>query len=282
MRTIINIQQKITLVFLVAGVVFWVVLQILGSKVSFYNDVFAFVLNIIPLAGGLVAIRGSLRWKLKNSVGKGMFLAGLGIFLWSLGGIVWSYLNFSKGIATPYPSLADVFYLPSVFLYCTGTIYLAGAAGADFGLRHNLKSKCITAVLLVALLWLANHLILSGVRGHFIGETSFLENFLDIMYPLGDILSLCTAIVISGLYFKFLVREYRVAVSTLLVGLALMFIGDLYFSYATALGTHRNGGLNDLIFTVAMPLLVFGVLGFYNKDKDTDREKLHIFNFLQY
>ncbi len=213
-----------------------------------------------------------------------MFIAGLGLFLWSLGGIVWSYYNFFQHILIPYPSLADAFYFPSIFLYCIGTIYLARAAGADFGLRHNLKVKMLVTVCILVGLGFLNYVILARIQAHhLIQDVPFLEKVLDIGYPLGDLLSLCISVIISGLYFQFLVKEYRVAVSTLLGGLAMMFVGDLYFSYDTALGTHRNGGLSDLIFIFATSLLVFGVLGFYSKEStELGREKLHIFSFLKY
>ncbi len=42
-----------------------------------------------------------------------------------------------------------------------------------------------------------------------------------------------------------------------------MFIADTIFSYTTTVGTYYNGNFGDLILTIGMFLLTFGVLGFY-------------------
>ena len=41
-----------------------------------------------------------------------------------------------------------------------------------------------------------------------------------------------------------------------------MFFADFIFSYTTTVGTFYNGNFGDLIFTVGLFLLSYGVLGF--------------------
>ena len=94
------------------------------------------------------------------------------------------------------------------------------------------------------------------------GETA-LKTFLDIVYPLGDFVGLTIAIIISGLSFKYLGGRYIWDIGSILVGLGVMFIADTVFSYTTTVGTYYNADFGDLLLTLGVFLLSFGVLGFY-------------------
>jgi len=260
-----NAYQKIFFGFLILLVIFWITLFLLGIKEGFYNYLYSFLFGLIPLFAGLIVIARSRVWGgLKSAVGKAVFFIGLGIFLWGCGEAIWSYYNFILNIPAPYPSLADIGFAPSIFFYGLGAIYLAKATGARFGLRSKLaKAFVIVAPFIIAVA--SYYLLVTFARGGVIipsGEP-LLKAFLDIVYPLGDFVGLTIAILVSGLSFKYLGGVYKIDIYSILLGLGVMFVADTVFSYTTTVGTYYNADFGDLLLTLGLFFLSFGVLGFY-------------------
>lgn len=257
--------QKVSVVFLVFLIIFWSVLKLSGIKSGFYNYSYSFLFGLIPLVGGIYAMLSSRTWGgLKSAIGKAVFFIGLGITLWGAGEMIWSYYNFFLGVAAPYPSFADLGFAPSIFFYGLGSIYLAQATGAKFGLRST-KAKIFVVVAPIVICIFSYYVLVIVARGGVLipaGEIP-LKVVLDVLYPLGDFLALTLSVVISGLSFRYLGGKYVISIIALLLGLAMMFIGDSIFSYTTTLGTYYNADFGDLMLTFGVFLLTFGVLGFY-------------------
>src|SRR6185437_10076575 len=101
----LTIPQKISLVFLVFLVIFWLKLFLTSTTLGFENYLYSFLFGLIPLIGGICAMTSAQVWGgLKSAVGKAIFFIGLGVLLWGAGEMIWSYYNFFLGIAAPYPS----------------------------------------------------------------------------------------------------------------------------------------------------------------------------------
>ncbi|TSC86861.1 MAG: Membrane protein [Microgenomates group bacterium Gr01-1014_7] len=266
----INVYQKVSLAFLVFLVVFWVLLFNSGSKEGFYNYLYSFLFGLIPLIGGFIAMVKSRMWGgFGSAVGKAVFFIGLGLFCWGFGETIWSYYNFFLGEPAPYPSLADLGFAPSIFFYGLGTVYLAKATGAKYGLRNNF-AKVFVALAPIILLGISYYFLVVIARGGVLvplGETP-LKIVLDIAYPLGDFLALTIAVIISGLSFQYLGGKYLYDIISILAGLAVMTVADAVFSYTTTVGTFYNGQFGDLLLTTGLFLLTFGVLGFCSKLKE--------------
>ncbi len=252
--------------------IFWDILYLSGEKTGFYNYLYSFLFGLIPLFGGITAIIKSSVWgRFKSAIGKAVFFIGIGLFLWGVGETVWSYYNFFKGIAAPYPSIADLGFAPSIFFYGLGAVYLSKATGAKYGL----KSKTAKAVVILAAVItsiLSYYILIVIARGGILlpeGEGA-LKAILDIAYPFGDFLALAVAVIISGLSFKYFGGKYKIDIFSILAGLAVMFIGDSIFSYATTVGTYYNGNYGDLVLTVGLFLITFGILGFCTSPKLQD------------
>lgn len=261
----LNLYQKVCLGFYIFLVVFWVLLYFSGSKEGLPNFTYSFLFGLIPLIGGLVAMKNSSLWGgFSSAVGKAVFFIGLGLFCWGSGETIWSYYNFFVGEAAPYPSLADVGFAPSIFFYGLGAIYLSKATGAKFGLR-NPVAKVFVMLAPFVLLALSYYLFVTVARGGVLvpeGETS-LKTILDLAYPLGDFVALAISVIVSGLSFKYFGGKYVGDVIAILLGLAVMTFGDAIFSYTTTVGTFYNGQFGDLMLTTGLFLLTFGALGFY-------------------
>lgn len=267
----INFYQKICLGFLVFLVIFWVLLFSSGSKSGFYNYLYSFLFGLIPLLGGIVAILNSKNWGfLKSSVGKAVFFIGLGLFCWGFGEVIWSYYNFFEGIPAPYPSIADIGFAPSIFFYGLGTVFLARATGAKYGLR-NIYAKIFVALAPIIILIASYYLLVVVARGGVLVPEGdgLIKIILDIAYPFGDFLALTIAVIISGLSFKYFGGRFVFDIVSILIGLGVMFVADSVFSYTTTIGTYYNGNWGDLLLTFGLFFITFGVLGFCIKLKDS-------------
>jgi hypothetical protein len=258
-----NIYQKICTAFFLILIVFWVILFTSGARDGFYNYFFVFLYGLIPLFGGIAAMKGFYFWgKFMNAIGKAVFYIGLGLFLWGCGETVWAYYNFFTNVDIPYPSLADLFFAPSVFFYALGAIYLARTT-ADVALKTAFGK--VFVIFAPAILFGISYYILIVVArgGVLLSEGGLtLKTALDILYPLGDFVALSVSVIVSGLSFKYLAGEYKADIMLILSGLATMFVADSIFSYTTTINTAYNGDLGDLVFTLAVFLLTCGVLGF--------------------
>ena len=264
----LNTAQKISSGLFVTFFLFWVVLLVTHTTSGFCNYLFSFLMCVIPIYGGIVAVVSAERWHgMKGLVGKGMLFLGIGLILWGAGELVWSYYNFFAGVAAPYPSIADLGFAPSVFFYAAGTVYLLRAAGADAGLTQRF-AKPFMVLMPIVMFAICYYLLVIVAKGGVLLTTgsSVLKNILDVSYPLGDFISLTLSVVISGLSFRYLTKEYQLGVTALLFGVAVMFAADMIFSYTTTRGSYFNADFGDLVFTIGTFLLTFGVLAFSNKE----------------
>lgn len=257
----LNGYQKACLATFVALVAYWATLYATGTTEGPYNSLFIFLYGLIPLVGGLVAIFGIKAWGGFSTVlGKGLFMIGLGLFLWGVGESVWAYLDFFQGIDVPYPSLADLFFAPSIVLYVTGPIFLAQTTGAGLGWKSAF-GKIFSILAPAAILGLSYYLFV-GDAAALLEDGVSLKTVLDIAYPLLDFVALSVAVIVSGLSFKYLGGAYKYDIISILAGLAAMFVADWILAYTSDIGAAYSGDFGDLAFTVGMFLLTFGALGF--------------------
>ncbi|MDQ3089920.1 MAG: hypothetical protein M3Q24_02080 [bacterium] len=261
---ILNKSQKIALAFLVMLIALWSYIHINSLTGGFYNYLYSFLFGLIPLIGGIYAmIRSSIWGRFSSAVGKAVFFVGLGLFFWGAGETIWSYYNFILNVPAPYPSIADIGFAPSIFFYSLGAAYLSSATGAKYVWRSSV-AKILIALTLIIVSAISYYVLVNVARGGVLlpeGESP-LKTILDLAYPLGDFIGLMIAVVISGLSFKYLGGAYKKDIYSILLGLGVMFIADSIFSYTTTVGTYYNANFGDLMLTLGLFFLTFGVLGF--------------------
>jgi hypothetical protein len=266
----INIYQKICSLYLLGIIAFWAYIQFNGSKTGNLNFTYSFLFGLIPLFGGLLGMQKSAIWgRFKSALGKALFFVSLGLFFWGFGETIWSYYNFFRHVAAPYPSLADIGFAPSVFFWVLGAAYLSRASGALLALKRSRRAKAFAAGATIFLTVISYYLLIHVARGGTLvpeGETT-LKIVLDIAYPFGDYLAASFALIVFTLSFKYFGGLYRTAIGAILAGLGVMYVGDFVFSYATTVGTYYNADWGDLVLTLGLFLLTFGVLGFSSKPK---------------
>ncbi|MEI6316417.1 MAG: hypothetical protein WCO65_01660 [bacterium] len=268
--------QKFCAAFMFGLILFWVFLLLSGSKNTNFNYLFSALTNIIPLTGGIFIIIESKQWRgASDLIYKGLFFMGLGLLFWAFGGAIWSYYNFFLHMSVPYPSLADLGYAPSEFFYCIGAIFLSRGAGADLGIQ-NKYAKFFVAIMPILIFVFSYYLLITiGKSGVLITPHDYwIKTVLDILYPIGDFIGLCLSVIISGLYFNFLMKKYKFGIVLVLIGLVAMFFSDFLFSYTTTRATFFNGNFADLLSTFSLFLLTFGSMFFLEEKVETNNTSL--------
>lgn len=269
MITIFKAQNSRTfiLVYFILMMLFWLGLQVAGVKDLTINLFYSFALNTLAFLGGVCGLMVSRKWGgMRSAVGKGILFMALGLISWGgIGGYIWSYYNFVLSQEIPYPSFSDVGFIAAVPLWAIGMFYLAKATGVKYGLRNSLGK--VYLLLFPILSFIASYYFLVTVArdGVVSDGGGFTKVFFDFAYPLGDVVIITIALLIYGLTLKLLGGIYKWPVRIILLGFVTMFFADAAFSYSTTVETYYNGNYADLLFTVALFLMSFGIASFQTK-----------------
>lgn len=265
----INNAQRIVLIAVSILILGWAILHILGLKTSIWNYLFCFSYGLIPLGAGLFGFRITRQWEgFHTLLGRAIFFIALGLVSWGLGNLYWSYANFFLHIAVPYPSFADTGYIVAIPCWLTGIILLSRAIGAIYGLRRK-RGKLLFG-LIPLLIFIISYYLLVIVARHGVLSTNiheYLKLFFDLAYPTGDITILSSALIIIGLSASYLGGQFARSIIILLAGFIIMYAADFSFSYTTTLNTYYNANIADLLFTIALSCMSFGLLGFSTSKK---------------
>lgn len=247
--------------FLLQNIIFWVGIQISGIKDLPINLIYSFSNGFLATVIGTMGLLISKHWGgSKSAVGKAVLLISLGTLSWGLGTLTWSFYNFVLHEDVPYPSLADVGYALAVPLWTIGVYYLSEATGAKFSLR-KIRGRLFLIILPILAAIFSFYVLFIVARGSsFSTEGGLLKVLLDFYYPLGDWVILTMSFLVFGLSLQYLGGRFRWPIMTILLGFIFMFISDFSFSYTTTVGSYYNGHLADLLFTVAIFVISFGVI----------------------
>lgn len=266
-RTLNNYSLFLLLYFILM-ISYWVTLQLIGVKDSTINLFYSFTLNTLAFLGGVNGVVFSRKWGgLKSALGKGTLFMSVGLILWGgVGGYIWSFYNFVLSQEVPYPSLSDVGFIGAVPFWALGMFYLAKATGVKYGLRE--VGGKIYLLLFPVLTFLVSYYFLVTVgRGGVVTDGgASVKIFFDFAYPVGDVIIITIALLIYGLTLKLLGGLYKWPVRLTLMGFVVMFFADMAFSYSTTVETYYNGNYADLLFTVALFLISFGISRFDIKE----------------
>ena len=117
--------------------------------------------------GGVFALFAARKYGINNSIGKFLIFTGLGLLSSLIGTLIWDYHIFILGTDTPYPSIADIFYILPTPLIAIGLIFLLNVYSV------NIKKKFIWLGGLLALILFGTFISIQGK-----------ELFLEIMMKL--------------------------------------------------------------------------------------------------
>ena len=248
-------------------VIFWAGIQLTKPTNLPINLTYSFALPNMAFLGGVFGIIISRQWGMfKSAVGKGVFFLSAGLISWGgVGGYLWSYYNFVLHQNIPYPSLSDGGFIAAVVLWAIGIFFLSKATGVQYGLKKKM-GRLYLVVFPIVTLALSYYLLVTVARaGSITSGGGLFKVFFDFAYPIGDVVIITIALLVYSLSFKYLGGRFKFPVIIILLGFVAMFFGDFSFSYTTTINTYFNGSYPDLLFTVAMFLMSFGIVSFYTE-----------------
>jgi hypothetical protein len=137
-------------------------------------------------------------------------------------------------------------------------IYLSHATGARFQLRSSF-GKAILLLVPIITIAVSYYVLIVVARQGTLGFTeSWITDFFDLAYPVGDIVILTTVLLIYGLSFKYLGGFFKWSIIMVLTGFVLNYVGDFSFVYLTTKNTYFVADWVDLVYTSAFFCLGFG------------------------
>lgn len=196
----------------------------------------------VAVASGLVLVAAALVARGRSRIA--WSLIGAGVLCWGIGEAVWM-IQLQAG-EVPYPGVADFFYVAGYPLMFAGVITLPYLRPGRFErLRLGIDAAAGTLSLAVVM-WVA---YLHGVVG--LGSDP-IETFLNLLYPLGDVL-LVTALMVLAMRRS----EQRLDLRILLLagGVALTAIADVIFSLQSASDSYVEWGRLDGLWLFSYGLL---------------------------
>ncbi len=182
----------------------------------------------------------------------------IGTLLHFLGETTYGYYEVIAGLEDPFPSLADGFWLSGYLFLYGGIAYLIiGFRRAGFALGSWKEFTSIAVLTGIIFCLVTLELFIPVIKSQ---EVSSLEKFLNIAYPIGDlvliflifILMHFTALLGKGVFSK--PWKYIVA------GYVFMSVGDILFSYYTWLEIYKLGSYIDLWRNAGYLLIAMGAV----------------------
>lgn len=245
------------IVFFLILFLLWLQIFSLGFRETNENYIFGFLYAVIAFIGGVNGLIISKRWGGYNSyVGRGIIFFSLGLIGQWFGQTMWTYYNIVARVQIPYPSIGDIGYFSIIPLYTLGMFYFARAAGAKFSLR-TIGEKLIVIIIPILMFSISYFLFLKDLT---IDPSNLLRTFLDFGYPIGEAITISVALLTYSLSKNTLGGKMKVRILSLIVALIVQYIADSAFLYTAAIGTYYNGGVVDLLYTIAYMFMAISLL----------------------
>lgn len=213
-----------------------------------WNYLFNAAYAMLYFSVGIVGLFGVKLHGLKSAVGRELLAITIGMFGFLFGLFIWSYFNIILQIETPYPSLADVFFVLYIPFIGYGIINLLNVFGLFYSRRILMETVSIFLLATVIIFFYGNPPDLSGA-------VPLLEKSLNIFYLAGD------AFLLSLGYMLIRLTQGKIHTSFffLIGALVIMAIADLLFAYRTGADMYFNGDISDILYATAGFLFSMGV-----------------------
>ena len=229
----------------IAGAI-WVLFTIAYVASPLGTEGRPWISNLVTLGSGWrVAILAFLLWRGYDArePAKRIWLGLLvGFALWAVGETLWAYYDLRLGEEVPFPSIADlawaVGYLPLwIALYLR---YRSIEVRTGSALWATLLGLGLIAVLVI-------YFILWPIITY-PGSERLIEKFLTVLYPVGDLILLLGAVMVS-----IALRGGRLSSAWQLIaaGIVVLGIADLFFVYADWNEIYITEGTPNLITFLA-------------------------------
>ncbi len=216
----------------------WVLLQTPSMRVAL-NDWASLMGSLFAFTAMTFAAYWSFR--LDRRLGRSWTLLALALFCWMLGDLFWLILELGYGFS-PYPSVADFFYLISYPLFLTGVLLFPRQPGVEEGMRWLWLDVLIVMLSAAGIFWdlsLSEALTLPP-------STAFL--LASVAYPLGDLMLVLS---ITLILFQPRLPQWFAALLWMLAGQIFTALADILFSFSNLNLTFSSSLFFNLLFTAA-------------------------------
>lgn len=196
---------------------------------------------LVYLTGAIISFHGCKLAGVRSSVGSALLFFGLALSSYVLALLTWVYYTNILNVETPYPSVADFFFILYIPLIIIAGLRLARIYQFSITKRIIVES--------VAFLIPASALILYyfGLPDFADTESNWQTNFFDLAYTIGGILIATTVFTVvrvsGGKLYKGLIY--------IILGALFQLIGDFIFAYETEQEIFWEGGLSDISFILS-------------------------------
>ena len=208
--------------------------------------------------GAVYALRNLRRLAAENPVRPAWLLLSAGLVAYGLGQACLSYYQVLRSVPTPFPSIADGFFLIAMLLLIpalVGFIRAYQSSGFPFDPKVDLA---LTGGLSAVVLVVAGIIFLGPVVRP--REEFGLGELLEIVYPIADFFLLVPALILFKITWKFRGGQVGKMWLALLVGFFAMAGGDVTFAYFTESVTPLLDAVVDLMFLASYISIARGVL----------------------
>jgi len=198
--------------------------------------------------GALFAWRSARLFEPGNPVRPTWMFLAVGITGFFLGQATLAFYQLVLGVAVPFPSLADVFFLLAYPLLILGFV-TAILAYEKVGFPIGTSSERWALALLAGIVFaMAGVYVLRPILA---APISPLERFLNAAYPALDLVILVPVLILMRIALRFRGGSVVRVWTAVLLGFCFMCVGDVLFAYFSGMGQERLGSLVDLMFVWA-------------------------------
>jgi len=223
-----------------------------GSWVTGIDNCAQFVGPLLALPW---AVGGPRRWSALlrssgNPVGRRAWAPvclGLGALSFAIGQIIWAWYELILHQTTPFPSLADVFFLAEYPFFVAGVLLLPRRRLSGPAMSRITLDACMVMAAAVTFSW---YFVLGPTM--FQGAETLLAQVIGTAYPFLDLVLIVALFVIAA--------QARNGVSRGVLGLVAVGLGsnvlaDTLFDYGTLHGTYGTGAALDVGWPLACMVL---------------------------
>lgn len=234
----------------------------------FLRLMFAYTYFTQAVLGVYYGIRVSKRWGYLNSViGKSLILFTLGLLGQCFGQASYNYV-----VATSsgyyYPSIGDIGYFGSIFLYLYGAILMNQAAGVNITERF-VKGKYI-AIAISGSMLISSYIVF--LKDYIFDFEHPVKIFLDFGYPFFQSISLAIAILALINSWQIPVKILRNRLRFFIFALLSQYLADLVFLYRSKYHDTSVGGDFEFLYLLSYFLMTLAILQFRTFYTETEKK----------
>ncbi len=184
-----------------------------------------------------------------------------GLALWALGETSWFIIEAILGL-DPYPSIADLFWVLGYPIVFVGLVL----GMKTLHVRPSSGGKIIGTALILIIAFDLWYFVLSVILP---AKAPLIQKFLNIYYPVGDLI-LLSPVIYSLMTLKYRAVDYSWKLIAL--GLGLIMVNDVIFSYLAIIDVYQSGSLLDSFWIGGY--LIIGLGSIFQLDKiDRSRQE---------